>query len=336
MPELPEVETTVRDLRPQLIGRTIKRAAVTWERSVAQPNAKQFTREIVGYKIVEINRRGKYLVFALERQTTKDERRKTKEPRADYLPNRPTDDASSHTQQHFGAMREDASKPTKFLLVHLRMTGQFGFHAPRVKRDKHQHVHLLLDDGRELRFHDFRKFGRWWLVDNPEHVVGKLGPEPLDMSKHEFFSRLRARRGHLKPLLLNQAFIAGVGNIYADESLWYAKIHPLRDTASLTDKEASDLYNAIRRVLRKAIGLGGTSFDATYKRINGQSGEFQEDLRVVGRAGEPCYRCGTPIVKTVVGQRGTYYCPNCQTLDLISSDSPSAQSMKPSPPQPGE
>ncbi len=297
MPELPEVETTVRDLRPQLIGRTIQRARVTWERTVAAPNAKQFTREIVGYKIIEINRRGKYLVFSLGR-TTKDGGRTTGDGQG--------------LREHSATYQIENRK---FLLVHLRMTGQFGFHAPRVKRDKHQHVHLLLDDGRELRFHDFRKFGRWWLVDNPEHVVGKLGPEPLEMSKREFLKRLRERRGHIKPLLLNQTFVAGVGNIYADESLWYAKIHPLRDATTLTDKEAADLYNAIRRVFRKAIGVGGTSFDATYKRINGQSGEFQEDLRVVGRAGEPCYRCGAPIVKTVVGQRGTYYCPNCQRVE---------------------
>ncbi len=296
MPELPEVETTVRDLRPHLIGRTIQRAAVTWERTVAHPAPSAFKKEIVGYTITAITRRGKYLVFEMERRTTDDGRRTLREQSVDY----PTIQPSDH--------------PTKYLLVHLRMTGQFGFHAPRVKRDKHQHVHLLLDDGRELRFHDFRKFGRWWLVDDPETVVGKLGPEPLEMSKKEFLTRLRARRGRLKSLLLDQTFVAGVGNIYADEALWYAKIHPLREATTLTDKEASDLYNAIRRVFRKAIGVGGTSFDATYKRINGQSGEFQEDLRVVGRAGEPCYRCGTPILKTVVGQRGTYYCPNCQTL----------------------
>jgi formamidopyrimidine-DNA glycosylase len=307
MPELPEVETTVRDLRPHLIGRTIQRARVTWARTVAQPNAKQFTRAIVGYKIAEINRRGKYLVFGLERATREDERRRTKEQSATY----------QIETQFAGKTPQSPNHPiTKYLLVHLRMTGQFGFHEPRVKRDKHQHVHLLLDDGRELRFHDFRKFGRWWLVDNPEYVVGKLGPEPLDMSKQEFVARLRVRRGHIKPLLLNQTFIAGVGNIYADESLWYAKIHPLRGVSTLTDKEARDLYHAIRRVFKKAIGVGGTSFDASYKRINGQSGEFQEDLRVVGRAGEPCYRCGTPIVKTVVGQRGTYYCPNCQKIGV--------------------
>jgi formamidopyrimidine-DNA glycosylase len=315
MPELPEVETTVRDLRPHLVGRTIQRAAVTWDRAVAHPSPNVFKKDIVGYTITSINRRGKYLVFSLERRKTKDERPKTddqiptaREANAEYA------SAEAVNRKSVKPYSGEKIENQKFLLVHLRMTGQFGFHEPRVKRDKHQHVHLLLDDGRELRFHDFRKFGRWWLVDNPEHVVGKLGSEPLDMTKKEFLTRLRARRGHIKPLLLNQTFVAGVGNIYADESLWYAKLHPLRDAASLTAKEAADLYNGIRKVLRKAIGVGGTSFDATYKRINGQSGEFQEDLRVVGRAGEPCYRCGTPILKTVVGQRGTYYCPHCQVL----------------------
>lgn len=303
MPELPEVETTVRDLRPHLIGRTITRARVTWERIVEIPTAKQFMREIVGYKIVALNRRGKYLVFELQRQQTTDSGRPTANNRKSKM--RIASDSKN---------QQSAISNQKFLLVHLRMTGRFGFHPPRAKRDKHQHVHLLLDDGRELRFHDFRKFGRWWLVDNPEHVVGKLGPEPLDMPKKEFLTRLRERRGHIKPLLLNQTFIAGVGNIYADESLWYAKIHPLRDVTTLTDKEASALYNAIRRVFHKAIGVGGTSFDATYKRINGERGGYLEKLRVVGRAGEPCYRCGAPIVKTVVGQRGTHHCPECQKV----------------------
>lgn len=303
MPELPEVETTVRDLRPHLIGRTIERAAVTWDRTVAHPAPKEFKKEIVGYTITGITRRGKYLVFALAKKAEERGARSVERAAQKAGTRRAREEAGAYVVE-----------PRKFLLVHLRMTGQFGFHAPGVKRDKHQHVHLLLDDGRELRFHDFRKFGRWWLVDDPELVVGKLGPEPLEMSKKEFVTRLRARRGHIKPLLLNQTFVAGVGNIYADESLWYAKIHPLREATTLTDREASDLYNGIRRVFRKAIGVGGTSFDATYKRINGQSGEFQEDLRVVGRAGEPCYRCGTPIIKTVVGQRGTHYCPHCQVL----------------------
>lgn len=272
MPELPEVETTVRDLRPHLIGRTIAQVRVHWQRTVAHPSVRAFAHGLQGYTIREITRRGKHLVFRLE----------------------------------------GANGECKYLLVHLRMTGQFGFHQPQEKRTKHHHVVFRLDDGRELRFHDFRKFGRMWLVDDPEFVTGKLGPEPLEMSQREFLARLRARKGRIKPLLLNQEFVAGVGNIYADESLWYAKIHPLRQAATLTDEEAVAMYHAIRRVFRKAIRAGGTSFDATYKRINGMSGQYEEKLRVVGRAGEPCYRCGTPIVKTVVGQRGTYYCPNCQ------------------------
>ncbi len=295
MPELPEVETTVRDLRPHLIGRTITRAAVHWQRTIAHPNTRAFTQDIVGYRVRDITRRGKYLVFHLERKT--DDRRQTTADR------RRMKNGGQHT-----------TSIKKYLLVHLRMTGGFGFHAPREKRDKHVHVALCLDDGRELRFRDPRKFGRMWLVDDPEFVTRKLGPEPFEISKSEFRKRIRARRGRIKPLLLNQAFIAGVGNIYADESLWYAQLHPLREVSTLTDAEIDALYNAIRRVLKKAIGAGGTSFDVNYKRINGMLGEFEENLRVMGRAGEPCYRCGTPIVKTVVGQRGTYYCPNCQKL----------------------
>ncbi len=276
MPELPEVETTVRDLRPQLVGRTITRAAVHWDRTIAHPDTRGFRREIAGYTIRDISRRGKYLVFQLTRS------------------------------------QAAADEKEKYLLVHLRMTGGFRFHPPRERRDKHVHVALGLDNGLELRFRDPRKFGRMWLVDRPEIVTGKLGPEPFEISRREFLARLRGRKGRLKPLLLNQLFIAGIGNIYADESLWYARLHPLREAAGLTDSEIGALYVAIRRVLKKAIGAGGTSFDANYRRVTGMSGMFQEDLKVVGRAGEPCYRCGTPIVKTVVGQRGTYYCPTCQ------------------------
>ncbi|MGB8646087.1 MAG: DNA-formamidopyrimidine glycosylase [Anaerolineae bacterium] len=308
MPELPEVETTVRDLRPHLVGHAITAAAVHWRRTIAQPSMRVFTREIVGYRIREINRRGKYLVFVLEateggrpqtdnRPTGTLASRRAAEPPSDYTTSQPSDD------------------PTRYLLVHLRMTGGFRFHQPEEKRDKHVHVALQLDDGRELRFRDPRKFGRMWLVNDPEIVTGKLGPEPFEITKKEFAQRIRQHKGRIKPLLLNQSFIAGVGNIYADESLWYARIHPLREVSTLSDAEIGVLYTAIRRVLKKAIGVGGTSIDITYKRINGMSGQFQEDLRAVGRTGEPCYRCGTPIIKTVVGQRGTHYCPNCQKLD---------------------
>jgi formamidopyrimidine-DNA glycosylase len=294
MPELPEVETTVRDLKPHLIGHAITRALVHWDRTIAHPDTRAFKRDIVGHTVTDITRRGKFLVFHLKEQPAGG-KRQAAEPRSNqYLANR-------------------AHKPaTKYLLVHLRMTGGFAFHHPRERRDKHVHVALRLDDGRELRFHDPRKFGRMWLVEDPELVTGKLGPEPFGIRRKEFVERIRQRKGRLKPLLLNQAFLAGVGNIYADESLWYARLHPLREVSKLSDAEAGALYLAIRRVLRKAIGAGGTSFDQNYRRINGMSGEFEENLRVVGREGEPCSRCSTPIVKTVVGQRGTYFCPHCQ------------------------
>jgi formamidopyrimidine-DNA glycosylase len=273
MPELPEVETTVRDLKPQLVGHRIEHAAVNWRRSIAMPRALAFPEQIQGYTISDITRRGKFLRFVLR--------------------------------------REDA---TKYLFVHLRMTGGFRIDPAETARDKHMHVVLRLDDGRELRFRDPRKFGRMWLVDDETPVIGKLGPEPLELSQKEFVALFDGRRGHLKPLLMNQTFLAGLGNIYVDESLWYARLHPLRPAESLTRGERARLYRAIRRVLQRAIAVGGTSIDVMYKRVNGASGGFQDSLRAFDRAKRPCRRCGTPIVKTVVGQRGTHYCPNCQRL----------------------
>ncbi len=276
MPELPEVETVVRDLRPHVVGRTIVGATVRWRRTIALPSAREFAARIRGSRIVALTRRGKFLVFRLR-------------PRG-------------------------RSESAQFLLVHLRMTGGFSIDAPGAPRDKHVRVIVTLDDGREVRFRDTRKFGRMWLVDDPARVTGKLGPEPLELSAKEFAARFAKRRGHLKPLLLDQTFLAGLGNIYVDESLWYARLHPLRAAETLTRAERARLYRAIQRVLTRAIAVGGTSIDVMYKRVNGASGGFQDSLRAFDREKRPCRRCGTPIVKTVVGQRGTHYCPTCQTL----------------------
>lgn len=273
MPELPEVETVVRDLRPHLIGRKIIGAQVRWKKTVATPSAHEFEKSICGSKVTAITRRAKYLIFHLRQRAA-----------------------------------------TKYLLVHLRMTGGFHLDSPKTPRDKHMHVVLKLSDGYELRFRDTRKFGRMWLVDDPEQVVGKLGPEPLEISVREFHTLFAKRRGNLKPVLLDQSFIAGIGNIYADESLWYAKLHPLRRVESLTRDERARLYRSIRHVLTCAIAVGGTSIDVMYKRVNGMSGGFQDSLRAFDREERPCRRCGTPIVKTVVGQRGTHFCPTCQKL----------------------
>lgn len=273
MPELPEVETTVRDLRPRLVGRTLVGATVRWKRTLAAPSAAKFTQEIRGNKIVALTRRGKYLVFHLRRGNV-----------------------------------------TRYLLAHLRMTGAFRIDPRDAPRDKHMHVCLQLNNGKELRFRDPRKFGRMWLVDDPGCVVGKLGPEPLEISSREFHKLFETRRGNLKPLLLDQTFLAGVGNIYADESLWYARLHPLRKAGTLTRAERSRLYRAIRQVLTRSIAKGGTSIDVMYKRVNGMSGGFQASLRAFDREERPCRRCGTPIQKTVVGQRGTHFCPTCQRV----------------------
>ncbi len=271
MPELPEVETTVRDLKPQLAGHKIVGAIVRWRRTIAAPRAQQFREQIQGYTITNVTRRGKFLRFHLQR---------------------------GHAR--------------KFLFVHLRMTGGFRIDLPGIKRDKHMHVVLCLDDGREVRFRDPRKFGRMWLVEDETPVVGKLGPEPLELSGKEFVSLFDGRRGYLKPLLMNQTFLAGLGNIYVDESLWYARLHPLRKAESLSRAERMRLYHAIQHVLQRAIVVGGTSIDVMYQRVNGASGGFQDSLRAFDRAQRPCRRCGTPIVKTVVGQRGTHFCPTCQ------------------------
>ncbi len=273
MPELPEVETAVRDLLPQLVGRTIVDAAVHWPRTIALPRAREFAQQIKGHTIVDITRRGKYLSFHLRRR---------------------------------GEIR--------YLFVHLRMTGGFRIDRRETSRDKHMHVHLRLDDGRELRFRDPRKFGRMWLVAEQATVVGKLGPEPMELSQGEFVRLFEGRRGRLKPLLLDQTFLAGLGNIYVDESLWYARLHPLRPVESLSRADRARLYRAVQRVLKRAIAVGGTSIDVMYKRVNGASGGFQDSLRAFDREQRPCRRCGTPIRRIVVGQRGTHFCPTCQRL----------------------
>jgi formamidopyrimidine-DNA glycosylase len=194
------------------------------------------------------------------------------------------------------------------------MTGGFRIEPRDAPCDEHTHVLLQLDDGHELRFRDPRKFGRLWLVDDGARVVGKLGPEPLDLSEKDFIALFNGRRGRLKPLLLDQTFLAGLGNIYTDESLWYARLHPLRRAESLTRAERGRLYRAVRRVLQRAIAVGGTSIDVMYRRVNGASGGFQDSLRAFDREKRPCRRCGTPILRIIVGQRGTHFCPTCQRL----------------------
>ncbi|MBN1180295.1 MAG: bifunctional DNA-formamidopyrimidine glycosylase/DNA-(apurinic or apyrimidinic site) lyase [Anaerolineae bacterium] len=203
----------------------------------------------------------------------------------------------------------------EYLLVHLRMSGRLQVEAAGAAEDPHLRVLFRLDDGRQLRFSDQRKFGRMVLVADPAQVVGDLGPEPLepDFTPEWLAEALGRRRGRLKPLLLDQRFVAGLGNIYTDEALWRARLHPLRLAHTLDEDEARRLHQAIRGVLEEAIANQGTTLeDAGYVGVNGMPGEFAARLAVYGRVGEPCPRCGVPVEKMTVGQRGTSFCPRCQ------------------------
>lgn len=201
------------------------------------------------------------------------------------------------------------------LIIHLKMTGRL-YVAPD---DETQHadrwVHFMfqLDNAHQLRFSDSRKFGRVYLVEDPAEVVGALGPEPLDdtFTLDAFRARLARRSGALKPLLLNQRVLAGVGNIYADEALYLARLHPLRQADTLDEGEIAALYTAIRQVLADGVAREGASVN-WYRKPDGTKGSAQAGLNVYGHAGEPCPRCGAPILKTIVGQRGTHLCPACQ------------------------
>lgn len=195
------------------------------------------------------------------------------------------------------------------LFIHLRMSGDLYLRPLPYRPQTHDRLILELSDGRALVFHDPRKFGRAWLTNRPEEVIGRLGPEPFDptFTPQELHARLRARRRQLKPLLLDQSFLAGLGNIYTDEALHLAGLHPLRISDTISIEEAARLHQAIRAVLETGIAHNGASIDWVYR-----GGNFQNYFRVYDREGQPCPACGTPIVRLVVGQRGTHICPQCQ------------------------
>jgi formamidopyrimidine-DNA glycosylase len=195
------------------------------------------------------------------------------------------------------------------------MSGRLQIAPAAAPLDKHTHIVFDLDDGRQLRFQDTRKFGRMYLVDDPQRVTGGLGPEPLagDFTLDEFRRRLARRSGRLKSLLMNQQFLAGVGNIYADEALFVARIHPLRAADSLTPEEQDRLYEAIRSVLRRAVANRGTTLeDRGYVDARGQAGAYQAQIEVYRRTGQPCSLCQTPIERLVIGGRSAHFCPRCQ------------------------
>lgn len=274
MPELPEVETIARGLcrgaddAPPLPGRVIRRAIVRWPGHVAEPSVGAFRSRIAGRTILDVQRRGKYLVFPLDSGT---------------------------------------------LLIHLKMTGDLVLRPARSARDPFERTVFVLEGGVELRFNDARKFGRVYLVDDPSEILGALGPEPLSRSFTAgcLAERLAGRRRSLKPLLLDQGFLAGMGNIYTDEALHRARLHPLRRSGALTEEETYRLWKGIRGALRQGLRHNGASLDWVYR-----GGGFQHHFRVYQRAGKPCPACGTLIIRSVIGHRAAHYCPSCQQEEL--------------------
>lgn len=199
------------------------------------------------------------------------------------------------------------------LIIHLKMSGHLSVVAAQTPADRYAHTVFALDDGHELRFRDPRKFGRVYLVHNPAAVLGALGPEPLadGFTVEALAARLAGRKRVLKPLLLDQTFIAGIGNIYADEALFYAGIQPTRRSDTLTTGEIAALHAAIRKVLAMGIEREGASI-GTYVKADGEMGDMQNAVAVFRRTGQPCYTCGRPIERIVLGGRSTHFCPNCQ------------------------
>ena len=194
------------------------------------------------------------------------------------------------------------------LVIHLRMTGNLLVNGTS---GEHTRARMSLDDGTAVAFQDVRKFGRWEWSERLPARLAALGPEPLEIGCDEFATRLRSRRARLKALLLDQEFLRGLGNIYADEALFGARLHPLRSANTVGPRKARDLHGTIQAVLRDAIGAGGTSI-RDYRDSRGEQGNFQRRIRIYGRAGEPCVNCGVRVRRVIVAQRSTHYCPRCQ------------------------
>jgi formamidopyrimidine-DNA glycosylase len=280
MPELPEVETVVRDLRPQLTGRSIQSVRLTRDpsirtRLVRYPSSAQFVRRLRGRVITSVERRGKYIVMPLDNNG-------------------------------------------KRFIVHLGMTGHLRVWEPEEAPVKHTHFRAVLDSGLELRYDDPRQFGRLLLGTQEDLIAARafparLGPEPIhgDLTEAEFETMIKARRRPVKSALLDQSFLAGVGNIYADEACFRAGIRPSRWTHRLTVRERRGLYAAIQDVLENSIAARGSSV-INYVDAFGVRGTNQEKLLVYGRSGQPCLRCGTLLQGTRLAGRGTVYCRTCQ------------------------
>ncbi len=272
MPELPEVETVRRQLEPVLLGHRLSSVSIADSRLTRPTSPQVVEQRLTGRQIVGVERRGKYLIFELG---------------------------------------------TVNWIVHLRMTGSFTTtDAGGREPETHIRARVVLDDGTVLRYRDVRRFGTWSLLDDVERDAffsERLGPEPLGEAFDEAWlgTRLAGSRSTIKAMLLDQATAAGVGNIYADESLWRAGVHPARPAASLTGAEIERLIDALREALQQGIRRQGATL-RDYRAPDGTNGAMQDEFAVYTREGEPCERCAAPVAKTRVAGRGTWFCPSCQ------------------------
>jgi formamidopyrimidine-DNA glycosylase len=268
MPELPEVETIVRDLRGQVVGEGIR--GVSFLNGSIWRNGKPSARSLIHKKIESIERIGKNILIHLSGNRT--------------------------------------------LVVHLKMTGRLTFEDSRTPLAKHTHLAIKLDNG-ELRFNDVRRFGYLDLVKSSKldevDYLARLGPDPLLISENEFVGIIRPKRRIIKSLLLDQSVISGLGNIYTDEALFRAGIHPLRISSGISRKRIVRLHHVIVEVLKAAIEARGSSV-ADYVDGSGRPGFYKDSHRVYGREGQPCLRCGRPIKREIIGSRSAHFCPRCQ------------------------
>jgi formamidopyrimidine-DNA glycosylase len=283
MPELPEVETVAQGLRKTILGRTILSVHLGKTDFIDDPAALE--QHLPGRRIEAVERYGKFMLLRLS-------------PVASQTANSPASNGDSAPAA---------------LLVHLGMTGQIGSLPAAQPPAKHTHVTMPLDDSRELRYTDPRRFGRLAYLDQAllEKELPRFGADPLEIAAAEFISQTRSRRARIKALLLDQSFLRGVGNIYADEALWRAKIHPARLASSIKKDQTKLLHRALQQILRKAIAMHGSSI-SDFLDADGEPGRYQRQHRVYDREGRPCSRCGSAIRRMIVAGRSSHFCPRCQ------------------------
>jgi formamidopyrimidine-DNA glycosylase len=303
VPELPEVETIVRGLHTRVAGDTVESVWIGSRKQPLKLPAAIIAATLEGKRIVRVHRAGKHIVFNLEGESRAEQTLALRTKRGKRKPK-----VRRQTRQAASLPTSDVQ--TAQWIVHLGMTGRLVISEPAAEIAKHTHLIAKLASGRELRFIDPRMFGK---LSVHLHAGGfdPGGVEPLEVSEQQFIALFRGRKTPIKSALLNQKLLRGVGNIYADESLFRAGIRPRRRAAAITREQLGKLHRAVREVLREAIALGGSSI-SDYVDADGEEGFFQLQHRVYGREGEPCRVCGTAIRRVVLAGRSSHYCANCQ------------------------